>query len=156
MLPLMHQRVVAAVEGLGIEWAAALVVASQCDMKMTRLINNSVLELAGKYDGFFFPVCSVHPFDGGEALRELERVVVAGARWLKLDPYSQVLMWPLLRSLAALVRKAGDLGVTVLFDAASPTDGAERGKLSSSPWTLRDTADPGPRARDGLLLTSGV
>jgi hypothetical protein len=31
----------------------------------------------------------VHPLDGDEALRELERVVAAGARWLKLHPYTQ-------------------------------------------------------------------
>lgn len=27
--------------------------------------------------------------DGQEAIRELERVVAAGARWLKLHPYAQ-------------------------------------------------------------------
>jgi predicted TIM-barrel fold metal-dependent hydrolase len=149
--PLVHERqhrrepwllapesYLAAVEGLGIERAAALVVASQGDMEMTRLINNGVLELAGKYDGFFFPVCSVHPFDGGEALRELERVVAAGARWLKLHPYSQGfdVAAP---EVAALVRKAGDLGVTVLFDAASPTDGAEPGKFVQLAMDAKET-----------------
>jgi uncharacterized protein len=139
--PLVHERqllhepwlppaesYLAAVDGLGIERAGALVMAPRADMELTRLLNDAVLALAGRHDGFFFPVCSVHPLDGEEAMRELERVVAAGARWLKLHPFSQGfdVAAP---EVAALVRKAGDLGVTVLFDAASPTDGAEPGKF---------------------------
>jgi uncharacterized protein len=126
------------VDGLGIERAAALVMAPRDDMEMTRLLNDGVLALADQYDGFFFPVCSVHPFDGEEAARELDRVVASGARWLKLHPYTQGfdVAAP---EVATLVRQAGELGVTVLFDAASPTDGAEPGKFVQLAMDARET-----------------
>lgn len=51
-----------------------------------------ILALPDKHDGFFFPVCSVHPFDGDQAVGELERVVASGARWLKL--WQLTAHWP--------------------------------------------------------------
>lgn len=139
--PLVHERqrlrepwlpppesYLADVDGLGVERAAALVMAPRDDIEMTTLLNDAVLDLGQRFDGFLFPVCSVHPFDGERAASELERVVAAGARWLKLHPYTQGfdIAAP---EVATLVRKAGSLGMTVLFDAASPTDTAEPGKF---------------------------
>ena len=118
----------ARVEGLGVERAAALVMAPRGNPELTRTLNDAVLALAAEHDGFFFPACSVHPFDGDEADRELERVVAAGARWLKLHSFTQEfdVAAP---EVARLVRKAGELDLTVLFDAASPTDIGQPGKF---------------------------
>lgn len=115
-------------EGLGIERAAALVMAPRGNLALTRTLNDAVLALSGEHGGFFFPVCSVHPFDGDDADRELERVAAAGARWLKLHSFTQEfdVAAP---EVASLVRKAGELGFTVLFDAWSPTDVAQTGKF---------------------------
>jgi uncharacterized protein len=128
----------ARVEGLGIERAAALVMAPRGNLELTRTLNDAVLALAGEHDGFFFPVCSVHPADGDEAARELERVVAAGARWLKLHSFTQEfdVAAP---EVASLVRTAGDLGLTVLFDAASPTDVAQTGKFVQLALDVPDT-----------------
>lgn len=115
-------------EGLGVERAAALVIAPRGDMDLTRALNDAVFELAGKHGGFFFPVCSVHPADGEAALRELERLAAAGKCWLKLHPNTQDfdVAAPEVR---AVVEKAGDLGMVVLFDAWSPFDPAQPGKF---------------------------
>lgn len=115
-------------KGLGIERAAALVMAPQGDLGQTRALNNAVLALASEHDGFFFPVCSVHPADSDAALRELERVAAGGARWLKLHPNTQGfdVADP---SVTAVVQKASELGLPVLFDAYSPWDADQPGKF---------------------------
>lgn len=59
-------------------------MAPRDDLQLTMALNDAVLALAGQHGGFFFPACSVHPADGEAAVRELERVVGAGACWLKL------------------------------------------------------------------------
>jgi predicted TIM-barrel fold metal-dependent hydrolase len=130
LLPAGHPAgdYLARVQGLGVERAAALVMAPRGNPVLTRTLNDAVLDLARQHGGFFFPVCSAHPADGDDAARELERVAAAGARWLKLHPFTQEfdVAAP---EVAALVRKAGDLNLTVLFDAASPTDVAQTGKF---------------------------
>jgi predicted TIM-barrel fold metal-dependent hydrolase len=50
------------------------------DLPATRRRNDATLALAGDSESFFFPVCSVHPGDGEEALAEIERVAAAGRR----------------------------------------------------------------------------
>jgi hypothetical protein len=51
--------------------------------------NDAVIKLARDSDRFFFPVCSVHPADGRDALEEVDRVAAAGAAWIKLHPNTQ-------------------------------------------------------------------
>ena len=53
----------------GITKAGALVIAPAGDADTTRALNDAVLELEGTSNGYFFPVCSVHPFDGDAALQ---------------------------------------------------------------------------------------
>jgi predicted TIM-barrel fold metal-dependent hydrolase len=116
------------IRGLGIERAAALVMAPRADLDRTRKLNDAVLGLAHEHDGFFFPVCSVHPADGQAAADELRRVAVAGARWIKLHPNTQNfdVADP---AVTAVVRTAAELGLPVLFDAYSPQDPAQPGKF---------------------------
>jgi uncharacterized protein len=115
-------------QGLGIERAAALVMAPRADLELTRALNDAVLELGSRHGNFFFPVCSVHPSDGVGAIEELERVAAAGSRWLKLHPNTQDfdVADPVV---AVVVRKAASLGLPVLFDAYSPWDPAQPGKF---------------------------
>jgi predicted TIM-barrel fold metal-dependent hydrolase len=108
--------------------AAALTIAPAGDLPATRAKNDGVLKLARDSGGFFYPVCSVHPADGREALEEVDRVVRAGAAWLKLHPNMQHLdvAGP---AVEAVVGKAAALGVPVLFDAYSPWDANQPGKF---------------------------
>lgn len=110
--------------GTGVTKAAALTMAREGQAKETAEDNDAVLELAG----FFFPVCSVHPRDGQAAMAELERVARAGAKWLKLHPNTQ--RFDVGDEVVAdVVRRAGELGMPVLFDAYSPFDPAQPGKF---------------------------
>jgi uncharacterized protein len=116
------------VRGSQVRRAAALTIAHRGDQERTRTRNDSILALATRSDGFFFPVCSVHPADGLSALREIDRVAAAGAAWLKLHPNTQgfdVADPAVLR----VVKKAAECGLPVLFDAYSPWDANQPGKF---------------------------
>jgi len=110
--------------------AAALTIARGGDPDRTRARNNAILELAQDTDGFFFPVCSVHPADGTAALREIDRVAAAGAAWLKLHPNTQD--FDVADSgVVKVVGKAAECGLPVLFDAYSPWDANQPGKFAN-------------------------
>jgi uncharacterized protein len=108
--------------------AAALTIAPAGDLTLTRARNDGVLELARESRGFFFPVCSVHPADDTKALEELDRVARAGSAWLKLHPNTQHfdVAEP---SVVAVVKRAAEHGMPVLFDAYSPWDANQPGKF---------------------------
>jgi hypothetical protein len=117
------------VNGSQVRRAAAVTIAHQGDLARTRARNSAVLSLARDSGDFFFPVCSVHPFDGLSALREIARVAAAGAAWLKLHPNRQnfdVADPKVLR----VVRVAAEHGLPVLFDAYSPWDANQPGKFA--------------------------
>jgi len=112
-----------------VERAAAITIAHKGDLTRTRVRNDAVIALAKDSDGFFFPVCSVHPADGLSALREIDRVA-AGAAWLKLHPNRQRfdVADP---AVAKVVRVAAQHGLPVLFDAYSPWDANQPGKFAN-------------------------
>jgi hypothetical protein len=118
----------ALVDGSRVSRAAAITIAQSGDMDRTRARNDALIKLAEDSGRFFFPVCSVHPSDGLAALREIDRVVAAGAAWLKLHPNTQRfdVADP---AVAMVVRKAAEHGVPVLFDAYSPWDANQPGKF---------------------------
>jgi hypothetical protein len=118
----------ALVDGSRVSRAAAITIAQSGDMDRTRARNDAVIRLAKDSECFFFPVCSVHPADGLAALREIDRVVAAGAAWLKLHPNTQRfdVADP---AVAMVVRKAAEHGLPVLFDAYSPWDANQPGKF---------------------------
>jgi uncharacterized protein len=114
--------------GSAVTRAAALVIAPRGDLAQTRRRNDATLRLARESEGFFFPVCSVHPSDGAAALAEVERVAAAGCPWLKLHPNNQRfdVADP---AVADVVRRAAGLGLPVLFDAYAPWDADQPGKF---------------------------
>jgi predicted TIM-barrel fold metal-dependent hydrolase len=118
------------VRGSRIRHAAALTIAPGGDPKRTSARNHAVLRLAGDSDGFFYPVCSVHPADGAAAAEEIDRVAAAGAAWLKLHPNTQEfdVADP---AVEAIVRRAAERELPVLFDAYSPWDASQPGKFAS-------------------------
>ncbi|MCI4366613.1 MAG: amidohydrolase family protein, partial [Thermoplasmata archaeon] len=102
--------------GLDLRSVAALAMAPKADLPATRRMNDRLLELGRTRSGLFYPVCSVHPLDGPEALSEIDRVAVAGAKGLKLHPNTQQfdVADP---GVAAVVARAAEHRLPVLFDA---------------------------------------
>ncbi len=119
--------------------AVAITIAPRGDLGRTCARNDAVLKLAQDSDGFFFAACSVHPADGAAAWEELDRVAGSGAAWLKLHPNTQRfdVADPVV---TALVRRAADRGMPVLFDAYSPWDANQASKFA-------DLAAEVPQAR---------
>lgn len=116
-----------AIDGLGIRSAAVLVMAPAGDPDRTRVQNDLALALRSP-ELDWFALCSVHPYDGEAALAEVDRVVAAGAAGLKLHPNTQDFDVADER-VAAVVARAAELGVPVLFDAYSPFDANQPGKF---------------------------
>jgi uncharacterized protein len=108
--------------------AGAITIARAGDLDWTRAHNDAILKLAGDSEGFFYPVCSVHPEDGAAAIEEIDRVATAGAAWLKLHPNTQGfdVAAP---AVAEVVSKAAACEMPVLFDAYSPWDANQPGKF---------------------------
>jgi predicted TIM-barrel fold metal-dependent hydrolase len=118
----------ALVDGSRIAHAAALTIARSDDLKRTSARNDAIVRLSRDSGGFFYPVCSVHPADGAAAAAEVDRVAAAGAAWLKLHPSTQDfdVADP---AVEAVVRRAAERGLPVLFDAYSPWDANQPGKF---------------------------
>jgi uncharacterized protein len=117
--------------------AAALTIAWPNDLDRMRARNDRLLQLEEDSGGFFYPVCSVHPADGGAALEEIDRVAARGAAWLKLHPNNQQfdVADP---AIADVVRKATEQGLPVLFDAYSPWDADQPGKFVNLAMAVPD------------------
>jgi uncharacterized protein len=116
------------VNGTQIARAAAITIAWPNDLRRTRARNDGLLQLAEDSGHFFYPVCSVHPADDRAALDEIDRVAAAGAAWLKLHPNTQQfdVADP---AVVAVVKRATEKGLPILFDAYSPWDANQPGKF---------------------------
>lgn len=112
----------------GITKSALIVIARKGDPDATRKLNDGVIAASSASRGQFFPVASVHPADGQAALDELTRIAAAGVLIVKLHPNTQQfdVSAP---EVAAVVAKAGELGLVLLFDGFSPFDANQPGKL---------------------------
>jgi uncharacterized protein len=115
-------------KGLDIRYAAAFVMAPRADLPKTRALNNRVLTLGKEHSGKFLPICSVHPGDGSEALLELNRVATMGAKGIKLHPNTQAfdVADP---TVTAVVARATEHKLPVIFDGYSPFDANQPGKF---------------------------
>lgn len=118
---------VAAADGLDVRHVGALAIAPVGDLDRCRAQNDLILDLSN-VSPIFFAVASVHPHDGAAALAEIDRVVRAGARCLKLHPNTQRfdVADP---AVHAVVAHATERGLPVLFDAYWPFDPAQPGKF---------------------------
>lgn len=113
--------------GYDVKAVGALVMAPPHDLPRVRQMNDLALELAT--DGPWYAMCSVHPYDGDEALTEVDRVAGVGARGLKLHPTTQDFE-VLDERVIAVVKRAASHQLPVLFDAYSPFDAGQPGKLA--------------------------
>jgi len=105
------------VAGVGAMWFGGPNQVLAGDPAAVRAGNDGIIALAAAHPGVV-AVATVHPYDGAAAVFELERVAARGIRILKLHPHTQKFDQSDPRVLT-LVRRAGELGVVVLFDNAS-------------------------------------
>ncbi|MGA8203545.1 MAG: amidohydrolase family protein [Woeseiaceae bacterium] len=106
-----------AVEGFGAMWFGGPNQAPPGQIAQTRAHNDAQFALAARHPGMM-PIATVHPYDGREAVAELERTAALGFKVLKLHPHTQRFDVKDPRVLA-LVRRAGELHVVVLMDNAN-------------------------------------
>jgi uncharacterized protein len=116
------------IKRLDVRFIAAFVMAPRADLPRTRALNNKVLALGKEHGGKFLPICSVHPGDGPEALLELDRVAEMGAKGIKLHPNTQQfdVAEP---TVSAVVARATEHRLPVVFDGYSPFDANQPGKF---------------------------
>lgn len=105
-----------AVTGLGAMWFGGINQAPAGRPAQIRDGNDRILALAAK-DARVVPIVTVHPYDGAEAVAELERVAAKGAKVMKIHPHTQRFDAADPRVLT-LVRRAGELGVVAMLDNA--------------------------------------
>jgi len=105
------------VAGFGAMWFGGGNQAPAGEIEKTRAHNDANLALAAKYPGMM-PIATVHPYDGQQAVAELERVAALGIKVLKLHPHTQQFDASDPRVLT-LVKRAGELNVIVLMDNAN-------------------------------------
>lgn len=92
-----------------------------------RAHNDALVALAKKHPNMV-PIATVHPYDGQAALDELQRVAGLDVRLLKIHPHTQKFD-PADPRVLALVRRAGELGLTVVMDNANIVPGGDSEKL---------------------------
>ena len=105
------------VTGFAAMWFGGPNHAAQGKPAETRANNDKLIALAAKHPDML-PVATVHPYDGQDALLELQRVAALGVKMLKIHPHTQQFDASDPRVLA-LVRRAGELGIVVLMDNAN-------------------------------------
>lgn len=103
-----------------------LVMAALGEPERNRRLNDEALTLQ-RTDERAFALCSVHPYDPG-ALEDLDALAARGAHGIKLHPNTQAFDVGDPR-VAAVVDRAGNLGLPVLFDSISVTDPAQPDKF---------------------------
>ncbi|HYO60089.1 amidohydrolase family protein [Archangium sp.] len=112
-----------------VEKSGIIVMAPRGNLPATRALNDKVIAAARAGNGRLFAIASVHPDDGVEALTEMERLRAQDVRILKLHPNTQRfdVGSP---AVDAVVQKAGELGLVLLFDGYSPFDAGQPGKFT--------------------------
>jgi len=97
------------------------------DPDSIRAHNDALVVLAKKHPTMV-PIATVHPYDGAAALEELQRVAGLDVKLLKIHPHTQKFD-PADPRVLALVRRAGELGITVVMDNANIVPGGDSEKL---------------------------
>lgn len=146
-------------DGLRLARAGLITIAPKGDLAATRAQNDRVLSMVRESPSRFFAIVSVHPDDGALALEELDRVAALGASGLKLHPNSQHFDVSS-AAVAAVVERAAERGLPILFDGYSPFDADETGKFLLLAIThprakLILAHMGGPRFQDMLVFAIG-
>ncbi|MDC0670578.1 amidohydrolase family protein [Nannocystis radixulma] len=115
------------VERSRVAQAGVIVMAARPGIEATRRLNDRLAALVRQHPARLFAIGTVHPGDGEAALQELERIKALGFRMLKLHPITQQLDLGS-PEVAAVVRKATELGMPVLFDFSGILNAADLGK----------------------------
>lgn len=103
--------------GVGAMWFGGPHQARQGQLAEVRAGNDRIIALAAAHADVV-PIATVHPYEGDAAMAELARVAAAGVRVLKLHAHTQGFDVSDPR-VEALVRRAGELDMTVLLDNAN-------------------------------------
>lgn len=106
---------------LGAMWFGGPNQATAGNPDAIRAGNDSIVALAAA-NPKLLPIATVHPYDGEAALAELQRVASRGVKVLKIHPHTQRFDAADPRVLT-LVKRAGELGLVVLFDNAAIVPG---------------------------------
>jgi predicted TIM-barrel fold metal-dependent hydrolase len=107
--------------------AGVIVIAPTPGIEKTRTLNDRLAALVRQDPDRLFAIGTVHPGDGEAALRELERIKGMGFRMLKLHPITQRLDVAG-SDVAAVVHKAAELQLPVLFDFSGILSAADLGE----------------------------
>jgi predicted TIM-barrel fold metal-dependent hydrolase len=107
--------------GIGAMWFGGPHQALAGNPASIRANNDALIAMAAKHPDVA-PIATVHPYDGQAALDELTRIAARGVKTLKIHPHTQRFEISDPRVLT-LLRKAGDLGMTVLMDNAGIVPG---------------------------------
>lgn len=115
-------------QAAGVGVSALIVIARAGQMDKTRAQNDAVVAAAKADPDHFYPIASVHPQDGADAMIELDRMAAAGVKVIKLHPNTQNfdVSDP---AVAAVVQHCAEKNLIVLFDSYKPWDTSEIGKL---------------------------
>jgi predicted TIM-barrel fold metal-dependent hydrolase len=105
------------VTGFGAMWFGGPNQAPAGEIAQTRSHNDALQALSARHPGMM-PIGTVHPYDGQDAIAELERIAARGIKVLKLHPHTQKFDVTDPRVLA-LVKRAGELNIVVLMDNAN-------------------------------------
>lgn len=105
------------VSGFGAMWFGGPNQALAGAPDKIRAGNDALIDLAAKHPTMI-PVATVHPYDGENALVEVDRVASRGVKLLKIHPHTQKFDAADPRVLA-LVKRAGDVGLIVVMDNAN-------------------------------------
>lgn len=135
-----------------------IVMALRPGIEETRRLNDRLTALVAEHPGHLFAIGTVHPADGADALRELERIAGLGFRMLKLHPNTQSLDLDG-EEVSAVVGKAATLGLPILFDWSGVFAAADLGqyvKLAARHPDARIVLAHmgGTRFHDGMLLAA--
>ena len=119
-----------------------------CDREVAREANDCLLEAAARYPERIAAFCSVHPGWGGDALREVERCVDAGAVGIgELHPSSQGIDLAADESFEPLARFASERGLPITVHGSEPVGHVYPGKGTTTPEQLLAAAQRFPDVR---------
>lgn len=117
--------------------AAVVLGMGWTDQEVAREANDYLIESAARYPGRLIPFCSVNPAWGKQALIEVERCALAGAKGVgELHPDTQGFRLSDIRLMSPLIEVIRSLDLILLTHASEPVGHHYPGKGSATPSEL--------------------